>query len=267
MPAPPAPAAARGPCLLPGAMLLRRDVRTLQVGTSPGVLVRDRPGLVRVLRLLDGSLDLPRLAALVARDVPEFTDDLGATLDRLIVSGAVIAPSPAAPAARIAVRHDRSTASLAALLLDVFGPPPTDPDLEILLTGGEPPRSTFENLVAAGVVHLPVTLDERRVRIGPLVAPGATPCLGCLDAHVIAADPGWSALLPQFERSRLLPQALPLGVLYRAAAEVVHQVDCLRLDRRPPTVGHVVSVGPGPADVDLRDVPFAADCACRLLLA
>jgi hypothetical protein len=264
---PDSPAALRGPCLLPGALLLRRDARTLQVGTSPGVLVRDRPGLVRVLRLLDGATDLDRLAALVARDVPEFLDDLPATLDRLVASGAVTSPGPPAPRARIAVRHDRSTATFAALLIDAFGPPPVDPDLEILVTGGEPARSTFENLVAGGVVHLPVVLDERRVRVGPLVAPGATPCLGCLDAQLVSGDPAWAALLPQFERPRLLPQVLARGVLYRAAAEVVHQIDCLRDDRRPPTVGHVISVGPGPADVELRDVPFAAGCACRLLAA
>jgi len=256
-----------GPRLLPGALLLRRDARTLQVGTSPGVLIRDRPGMARLLRLLDGSLSPDRLSAVVARSVPEFTDDLGATLDRLIASGAVIAPEPALLSPTVAVRHDRSTSAFAGLLLDGFGPPGGDPDLEILVSGGEPARSAFETLVAAGVAHLPVVLDERRVRIGPLVAPGDTPCLGCLDADLTAADPAWAALLPQFERARLLPQALPLWLLHRAAAEVMRQVDQLRHGLRPAAVGHVVSVGTESPEVEVRAVPFAASCVCRLLAA
>ncbi|MCL3838868.1 hypothetical protein [Aeromicrobium duanguangcaii] len=256
-----------GPRLLPGALLLRRDARTLQVGTSPGVLVRDRPGLARLLRLLDGSLSVDRLRPVVERRVPEFTDDLGATLARLIASGAVIAPEPALHSPTVAVRHDRSSSAFAGLLVDGFGSPPDDPDLEILVSAGEPARSAFEDLVTAGVVHLPVVLDERRVRIGPLVAPGDTPCLGCLDAQLTTADPAWAALLPQFERVRLLPQALPLWLLHRAAAEVMRQVDCLRRGLRPPAVGHVVSVGSEAPEVEVCTVPFATTCVCRLLAA
>lgn len=257
----------RGPRLLPGALLLRRDARTLQVGTSPGITLRDRPGLARVLRLLDGSLPVPLLADLVARDVPEFTDDLPATLRELVAAGAVLEPGTEALPPRVVLRHDRSTASFAALLSDGVGPPALEPDLEILLSAGEPARSTFEHLANAGVLHLPVVLDERRVRIGPLVAPGISPCLGCHDAHRAAADPAWAALLPQFERSRLLGCELPPALVYRAAAEVLHQVDCLRAGERPPTLGRVVSVVSGHGAPDCEDVTFAADCACRLLAA
>jgi len=262
-----APSPIRGPRLLPGALLLRRDARTLQVGTSPGVPVRDRPGLARVLRLLDGSLPLPVLAELVARDVPEFADDLHAVLRELGAAGAVLDPVSAPPSPRVAVRHDRSTPDFAALLIDALGPVPAEPDLEILVSAGEPGRSTVEHLVGAGIAHLPVVLDERRVRIGPLVVPGATPCLGCHDAHRAAADPGWRALIPQFERGRLLACGLAPGVLLRAAAEVLHQVHCLRNGARPPALGRVVSVT-SPHDVpEVEDVPFATDCACRLLAA
>lgn len=268
MPTAPADRArSRGPRLLPGALILRRDAHTLQIGTSPGILVRDRPGLGRVLRLLDGSLTVGRLGALVARDVPEFTDDLPDTLSRLVAAGAVVRPADGDQGASIAVRHDRSTAGFASMLTDALGPAPIDPDLEVLVSAGEPARSTFETLVSADVVHLPVVIDEHRVRIGPLVAPGVTPCLGCLDALLVAGDPGWAVLVPQFERPRLLPSALPLGQLYRAAAEVIHQVDRLRAGERPVTIGHVLSVGTDPHETDLRHVPFARDCPCRLLAA
>lgn len=262
-----APTPIRGPRLLPGALLLRRDARTLLIGTSPGVPVRDRPGLARVLRLLDGSLPLSVLTDLVARDVPEFAGDLPATLRELHAAGAVVDPAPAPRGPRVAVRHDRSTPDVAALLIDALGPVPAEPDLEILVSAGEPGRSTVEHLVGAGIAHLPVVLDERRVRIGPLVVPGVTPCLGCHDAHRAAADPGWRALVPQFERGRLLACGLAPGVLFRAAAEVLHQVDCLRDGTRAPALGQVVSVASPHDAPEVEDVPFATDCACRLLAA
>lgn len=256
-----------GPQLLPGALLLRRDARTLQIGTSPGVLVPDRPGLGRLLRLLDGAIPVERLAHVVANDIPEFTDDLMTTLTRLVAAGAVLPADPTPVQPRVAVRHDRSTSAFAALLGNGLGPSAIQPDIEVLVSAGEPARSTFEVLVSARVAHLPVVLTEHRVRIGPFVAPGATPCLGCLDALLTAWDPAWAVLLPQFERPRLLPMNLPDAVLMRAAAEVTHQLECLQNGSRPPTIGRILSIGPGHDDVDLREVPFAPQCPCGLLAA
>lgn len=266
MPRDPSPAASPlvGPRLLPGALVLRRDARTLQVGTAPGVVVRDRPGLRRVLRLLDGSLPLGHLSRLVARDVPEFTDDLTGTVGRLVAAGAVTLPgAPAEP--RVAVRHDGSSAGLAALIAPAFGAAALEPDVEVVLSAGEPGRSAFEVLATAGVPHLPVVLLERSVRLGPFVVPGVTPCLGCLDALLTAYDPAWSVLVPQFERPRTVTVALPHGLLLRAAAEAVAQVETLLAGGRPATTGHALWLGPGQDDADLRPVPFASECPCGLL--
>lgn len=262
----PEPRRALGPSLRPGALVLRRDARTLQIGTAPGITVRDRPGLVRVLRLLDGSLPLPLLSRLIARDVPEFTDDLAQTLTRLAAVGVVVPPSPA-PEPRVAVRHDASTRDVARLIADGLGPQALQPDVEVLVSAGEPARSTFEVLVAAGAAHLPVVLDERRVRLGPFTIPSVSPCLGCLDAQLTAADPAWAALVPQFERPRLLAIALPRRLLLAAAAEAIHQVETLLRGERPSTIGHVLSLGPGHGDADLRSVPFSPACPCALLVA
>lgn len=255
-----------GPRLLPGALVLRRDARTLQIGTGPGVVVRDRPGLGRVLRMLDGSLPLPRLTAQVRRDVPEFTDDVAETITRLVAAGAVVLPSPAAPP-RVAVRHDRSSGDFAAWVSDGLGPPALDPEVEVLVSAGEPARTPFEVLVSAGIPHLPVVLGEHRVRLGPFVVPGRTPCLRCLDDLLTGDDPAWAGLLPQFERSRLLPVSLPPALLLRAAAETIAQVEAHLAGERPPTAGRVLALGPAHGDVDERRVPFSAACACSLLAA
>lgn len=256
---------APGPQLLPGALLLRRDARTLQVGTSPGIVIADRPGLGRLLRLLDGALTIPMLARVAAHDIPEFTDDLMDTLTRLVAAGAVLPAAHAPAQPRVAVRHDRSTSRFAQLLISGVGTSALEPDIEIMVSAGEPARSTFETLVSARVAHLPVVLHERRVRIGPFVAPGATPCLGCLDSLLSTWDPAWSGLIPQFERSRLLPVALPDSVLLRSAAEVARQFESLRAGDRPATIGRILTIGPGADDIDTRVVPFAPQCPCGLL--
>lgn len=256
-----------GPLLRPGALLLRRDARTLLVGTSPGIAVRDRPGLVRVLRLLDGSLDDARLAAVVARDVPEFTDDLRSTIDRLVGLGVVLRALPDPHPWRVAVRPDRSTAALANLLTDALGPAALDPDLEIVLSAGEPPRTSIETLWSAGVAHLPVVVDEDGIRVGPFVRPGLTPCLGCLDVQRTESDPAWAALIPQFERPRLLPAAASPRLLVRAAAEVVAHVEAIFAGDRPASWAATVRLTDRDVRPERRPLSFATSCSCMLLVA
>jgi hypothetical protein len=54
------------PTIRPGAPLLRRDATHLQVGTSPGTVIDDRPGLRSFLRLLNGARDVDQLRRLVS---------------------------------------------------------------------------------------------------------------------------------------------------------------------------------------------------------
>ncbi len=256
-----------GPMLAPGAMLLRRDAQHLQIGTAPGVVVAETPGLARVLRLLDGSQTEARLAEKVARDIPEFTENLSALLNRLLAHGAVVQPPPKPRRFGVAVRSDQSTERLAQHLRTAFGPPGLAPEVEVLLSAGEISRSNVESLWLAQITHLPVVIDERRVRIGPLVIPQVTPCLNCLDESITATNPAWAALLPQFERYRRLPLSISPQLLFRISAEVANQIDYLSRGERAPTVGAVLSVGPAHDRVELQPVPFASGCECLLLAA
>jgi bacteriocin biosynthesis cyclodehydratase domain-containing protein len=47
------------------------------------------------------------------------------------------------------------------------------------------------------IPHLPIVFGDTGVRIGPLVEPGAGPCLYCLDRHRTDADPAWPAIASQ----------------------------------------------------------------------
>ncbi len=71
------------------------------------------------------------------------------------------------------------------------------PDLLVLVGhGGVDPRRT-ETLMREDVPHLAVVLREQSAVIGPLVRPGSSACLRCLDLHRRDRDPEWPRLVPQ----------------------------------------------------------------------
>lgn len=47
------------------------------------------------------------------------------------------------------------------------------------------------------IAHLPLVLDGGRARIGPVVRPGLTACLACLDADKRRDDPDWPVIAAQ----------------------------------------------------------------------
>ncbi|WP_121194329.1 hypothetical protein [Motilibacter peucedani] len=71
------------------------------------------------------------------------------------------------------------------------------PDLAVLAGAGRPDQRTVDALVRAGVPHLLAGVRETVAVVGPLVVPGVTSCLRCLDLHRRDRDPGWPVLVAQ----------------------------------------------------------------------
>ncbi len=71
------------------------------------------------------------------------------------------------------------------------------PDLAVLVEHGVADPAGHRMLVTDGTPHLSVVLREASVLVGPLVQPGSTPCLRCLDLHRTEADPDWPAVAAQ----------------------------------------------------------------------
>lgn len=290
------------PALRPGAALLRRDATHLQIGTAPGIVVTDRPGLLALLRLLDGARDVQRLEALVASSIPELDCDVGAVLTELRSIGAVLDasrwsgpgrrgldaearhldlgggdPSKLAGRTRFALAFHADAASAqviepARVVLTQSGVTDLDsaePDLLVIATVGESARPVFESPVAEGLDHLPVVIDEDRVRIGPLVRPGHTPCVSCHDLHRAEWDSAWPALMPQFGRhtSAITPPALAAVTAHAAAVELAVEILTHAHQRAARSLGHALVVGPGHDDRALWPVAFHHRCVCDLLHA
>lgn len=99
--------------------------------------------------------------------------------------------------------RDRVSATAAALARlhprARTGPPPQRavPDLVVLADVGTPDPVHVAQLHAAGTAHLAVRVRDGVGVVGPLVFPGRTTCLGCMEIERCARDPAWIAAAAQ----------------------------------------------------------------------
>ncbi|GEN80657.1 thiamin biosynthesis protein [Actinotalea fermentans] len=164
-------------------------------GDGAAVLARRRAATVRVSGL--GRLGATVAATLAAGGVGrlELDDDTAATRHDVapgMALGDVGGPRAAAVARAL---HDVAPGTQTA---PVGGPV----DLVVLIEHHVADPSRHRPLVTDAVPHLSVVVREASVLVGPLVRPGHTPCLRCLDLHRTDADPDWPALATQLAARR-----------------------------------------------------------------
>ena len=122
-----------------------------------------------------------------------------------------------------------TSAGLAALA--AFGrrpePAASAPDLAVLV--GRPEQAQSEALRRCGVPHLAVSANEAIGIVGPLVRPGVTACLRCLDLTRAERDPAWPLILAQLSgrdaEPRACDAALAAAVAAQAAAQAIAFAD------------------------------------------
>jgi hypothetical protein len=99
--------------------------------------------------------------------------------------------------------RDRAAATAAALARlhprARTGPPRQRavPDLVVLADAGTPDPVRVAELHATGTAHLVVRVRDGVGVVGPLVLPGRTTCLGCIEIERCARDPAWTAAAAQ----------------------------------------------------------------------
>lgn len=102
-------------------------------------------------------------------------------------------------------------------------------------------------LVREGVTHLAVHAGEAIGVVGPLVEPGRSACLRCLDLARADRDPAWPLILAQLARQYTDPPAcdtvLAVTVAAQAAAQALAHVD--RGTAAPVRNGTIELVLPG----------------------
>ncbi len=110
--------------------------------------------------------------------------------------------------------------------------------------------------------HLAVTIRDATVVVGPLVRPGVTACLNCLDLHRRDRDPVWPVIAAQLstgpETTEPLAATTALAATAYAAAQVLAHVD----GATPATLGTTVEISGPDRWTSRRWSPHPA-CGCR----
>jgi bacteriocin biosynthesis cyclodehydratase domain-containing protein len=120
------------------------------------------------------------------------------------------------------------------------GPPrlgPPHPDLAVLV--GRHPLELRASLMRKQIPHLAAAADEAIGIVGPLVIPGRTACLRCMDLARTDRDPAWPLILAQLAGREPDPLAcdapLAAAVAAHAAAQALAFID------RPAETGAVAN--------------------------
>jgi bacteriocin biosynthesis cyclodehydratase domain-containing protein len=101
------------------------------------------------------------------------------------------------------------------------------PDLVVLVGSRTADRAA--QLARDRIAHLAVTASEAIGIVGPLVVPGKTACLRCLDYVRAGNDPAWPLILAQIRSRRPEPAAcdavLAAAVAAQAAAQALSAIE------------------------------------------
>jgi hypothetical protein len=175
--------------------------------------------------------------------------------------------APARGAGRIPAGRHRAihaAAWQAAPEVRVHRPAPQlPPSVAVLADERLPDLARAAELVAARVPHLPVWVTQARLVVGPLVLPGRSACLGCVERARTDADAGWPELGRALRAHPVPPAALPAQAAAELAAGQV--LDLLDGRAQPDTVGGTLERLTGSHTVRRRSWQPHPDCGCRLL--
>lgn len=141
---------------------------------------------------------------------------------------------------------------------------PQPPDLVVLA----PPEGTalddLRERLTPGTPHLVAEVRDTVGVVGPLVLPGASACLRCLDLVRTDLDPGWPTMAAQLATPARAPAAcdgvLAVAVAATAAQQVLGLVDGWP---RPAALGATLELALPDWRWRRRSWPTHADCGCR----
>lgn len=140
-----------------------------------------------------------------------------------------------------------------------------DPTMTLLLDDHEPALDTLEQLMRASRPHLVAGLRGPEAVVGPLVVPGHTPCLRCVDLVRAEADPMWGSLREQLSRpgdGGSTTDAASAVVVSAAAALAASDVLALVEGTAPATSGATATLSLRAPLPRLRAWPRHPLCGC-----
>ncbi len=160
-------------------------------------------------------------------------------------------------------RGDATRAWLRSLAPSVVLAPQPCPDLVVLA----PPRrhllTTQVDALPRGAVHLLAEVRDTVGIVGPMVVPGRSPCLRCLDLTRTGLDPAWPVLAAQLAAPSPSVQPCDAALAQLVAAQAVLQVLTL-IDGvgTPASLGGTLELALPDWRVRRRSWPAHVGCDC-----
>jgi bacteriocin biosynthesis cyclodehydratase domain-containing protein len=147
------------------------------------------------------------------------------------------------------------------------GRPPAraTPDLCVLTDAVVPEPTRLAALHRDRTAHLPVRLRDGTGVVGPLVLPGRSACLGCVELHRCARDPGWPAVTAQLVGRRGLGSAAAaMAAAGLGVAQVLRALDVTgdRAAAMPAALGTTLELDVASGELLHRPWSAHPDCAC-----
>ncbi|MFG1928289.1 TOMM precursor leader peptide-binding protein [Cryptosporangium sp. NPDC048952] len=136
------------------------------------------------------------------------------------------------------------------------------PDFVVLAAGPVPLPADRVRWMAERIPHLPVLLRDGVAIVGPLVLPGRTACLTCVETHRRDRDPAWPVLAAQLATDRR-PELAEAVVVSTAAALAATEVFGRLEGVATAAIG--VSLEVGPPGVPLRHRVWTPHPQCDCL--
>lgn len=246
----------------PSIPVVWRDSDTVQFGLDPIVSTLGPLGMVdaRGIAELVRGTSLMRLASVVGGDAAarSLIDSCGdvfhrparATLPRLAVVG--IAPGKDI-IARTWAGATQSTV-IADSSVDLAG---VEVDFVIVVSHFVVSPIDIQPWLGRDINHCAIVFGEASVRVGPLVVPGKSACIRCVELTHVDSDATWSAVAPQVWRRRAAADLPALAV--HAAAE--------SLGMFPMGGGYSVRIDGLTFSRAVSPHAFHPECGCQLLEA
>lgn len=139
--------------------------------------------------------------------------------------------------------------------------PHQSPAVVVLAGDAVPDLGVAATLVQQRLPHLSVLTLAGRAVVGPLVLPGRSSCLGCMNRHRSDADPGWPVVARTLARQA--PRA-PVAISAMAAAFAAGQIlDLVDGTGTPVTVNGSIEWTAQGLSGRRRSWPEHPDCGCR----
>ncbi|MCF8571195.1 hypothetical protein L5G32_13035 [Gordonia sp. HY002] len=259
------------PVLVPGVPVLARGDSAVHVGCDPRsaiVLPLGPEADARAVAALFQMLRVPVSYRTIAKRVRAAGLDymsFRSMLERLVLAGkAAVSAPPRVLTVHVPGSGDVATALSAALrragvhVDDAHG----GAGLVVVADQPIPDPALIADLMAAGTPHLSVHLRDGVGVVGPLVLPGTSTCLRCIDLYRADLDPQWPVLA-----------ALMSGIAGYASPAVLQAtvaVACTQIDEvtapvprgAPASVGRTFEFSEHPSRLSSHVVAPHTRCMC-----